>query len=91
MKYAYTIERHKGKYWGSVIDLQVCVGSGRTLKALEDDIRAAIETWVESQAERGYEIPESRSHGDGSVDVTERTTQLIEASRLKHLSASANA
>ncbi len=81
MKYAYTIERHKGKYWGSVIDLKVCVGSGRTLKALGEDIRAAIDAWVESSLERGHQIPESRSQGDASIEVTQRTAELIAASR----------
>jgi hypothetical protein len=59
------------------------------LKALEDDVRAAIEAWVESQAERGYAIPPPRWRGDAAVEVTERTAQLINASIINRTKTSA--
>ena len=58
---AYTVLVHEdtdGSYWAEVEELPGCFGSGKTLAAVETDIRQAIEVYIEALKELGQDIPE---------------------------------
>lgn len=62
---AYTVivheeeDRDVGGYWAEVVELPGCFASGDTLDELEDDIRGAIETYIDAQKQLGKPVPEA--------------------------------
>lgn len=57
---AYTVLVHEdtdGTYWAEVQELPGCFGSGKTLAAVEVDIKQAIEVYIEALKELGQDIP----------------------------------
>ena len=66
---AYTVIVHQGDkgatgYWAEVAELPGCFGAGETLDELDQDIRYAIELWIQCEIDVGHSIPEGKEIGD---------------------------
>ena len=48
-----------GGYWAEVVELPGCFASGDTLDELEDDVRGAIETYIDVQKKLGKPVPQT--------------------------------
>lgn len=67
-EYAVIFEKGE-RNWGAIVpDLPGCVSIGDTLDAVQEDVKEAIEVYLEVLQERGELIPESR-HRIGNVVV----------------------
>ena len=62
MKYAVIIEQGPNNYSAYVPDLPGCVSTGKTLEAVERNIKEAIELHLEGLREEGLPIPEHFTH-----------------------------
>ncbi len=62
MKYAVIIEKGPNNYSAYVPDLPGCVSTGKTLEAVERNIKEAIELHLEGLREEGLPIPEPSTH-----------------------------
>lgn len=58
MRYAVVIEKAKGNYSVYVPDLPGCVATGKSVRAVESEIRKAIRFHLEGLREDGLPIPE---------------------------------
>ena len=61
MRYAIVIEKAEGNYSAYVPDLPGCVATGRTVSAVEKEIRKAIRFHVEGLKADGLPVPEPSS------------------------------
>ena len=61
MRYVVVIEKAGKNYSAYVPDLPGCVAAGPTVKAVEDEIRAAIRFHVDGLRADGLPIPEPTS------------------------------
>ena len=68
MRYAVVLERANGKYSAYVPDLPGCVATGKTIAAVEQEIRTAIQFHIEGLKAEGLEVPAPTSIAD-YVDV----------------------
>jgi predicted RNase H-like HicB family nuclease len=65
----YTVIVHEeedheiGGYWAEVVELPGCFASGDTLDELEDDVRGAIETYIDAQRKLGKPVPKGNLEG----------------------------
>jgi len=57
MKYTVIIEKAPNNYAAYVPDLPGCVTTGKTVAEVEDNIREAIELYLEVTVEQGEPIP----------------------------------
>jgi predicted RNase H-like HicB family nuclease len=66
----YAVIYEQGKHnWGAVVpDLPGCVSIGDTLEQVQENVKEAIELYLEELQERGEPVPESR-HCIGKVIV----------------------
>jgi predicted RNase H-like HicB family nuclease len=64
MRYAVVIEKANGNYSAYVPDLPGCVAAGKTVAAVEDEIRAAIRFHIEGLKADGLEVPAATSIAD---------------------------
>jgi len=64
MRYAVVIEKANGNYSAYVPDLPGCVATGDTVKAVENEIRAAVRFHIEGLKAEGLEIPAATSIAD---------------------------
>jgi predicted RNase H-like HicB family nuclease len=64
MRYAVVIEKANGNYSAYVPDLPGCVATGRTVDAVEQEIRAAIRLHIEGLRADGVEVPTPTSIAD---------------------------
>ena len=59
----YTVIVHEeedpdvGGYWAEVVELPGCFAAGDTLDELEEDVRGAIETYIDAQKKLGKPVP----------------------------------
>ena len=60
-RYAVVIEKADGNYSAYVPDLPGCVATGRTVQAIEAEIRDAIRFHIEGLQADGLEVPEPTS------------------------------
>jgi predicted RNase H-like HicB family nuclease len=58
MRYAVVIEKARKNYSAYVPDLPGCVATGKTVRAVENEIRKAIRFHLEGLREDGMPIPE---------------------------------
>ncbi len=68
-------DKEAGGYWAEVVELPGCFASGDTLDELEQDIRGAIETYIDVQVKLGKPVPE----GKGEVEPGERRWEIAVA------------
>jgi predicted RNase H-like HicB family nuclease len=67
----YTVIVHKeededyGGYWAEVAELPGCMAAGDTLEELEEDVRGAIETYINVKRQLGEEVPAGRASAEG--------------------------
>lgn len=61
MKYAVVIEKANSNYSAYVPDLPGCIATGKTIKAVEIEIRNAIELHLEGMKKDGQMIPSPSS------------------------------
>ncbi len=64
MRYAVVIEKAQGNYSAYVPDLPGCVAAGKTVEAVEQEIRAAIQFHIEGLKAEGLEVPAPTSIAD---------------------------
>jgi predicted RNase H-like HicB family nuclease len=64
MRYAVVIEKANGNYSAYVPDLPGCVATGESVKAVENEIRAAIRFHIDGLKEDGQPIPAPTSIAD---------------------------
>jgi len=64
MRYAVVIEKANGNYSAYVPDLPGCVATGKTVAAVEEEIRIAIRFHIEGLKTDGLEIPAPTSIAD---------------------------
>ena len=64
MRYAVVIEKANGNYSAYVPDLPGCIATGRTVAAVEEEIRAAIRFRIEGLKADGIEVPAPTSLAD---------------------------
>jgi predicted RNase H-like HicB family nuclease len=64
MRYAVVIEKADGNYSAYVPDLPGCVATGKTVDAVEQEIRAAIQFHIEGLKAEGLEVPVPTSIAD---------------------------
>lgn len=57
MRYAVVIEKANGNYSAYVPDLPGCVATGATIRAVEEQIRAAIRFHIAGLKEDGLPVP----------------------------------
>ncbi len=62
MKYAVIIEKGPNNYSAYVPDLPGCVSTGKTLEAVERNIKESIELHLKGLREEGLPIPEPSTH-----------------------------
>ncbi len=72
MKYAVVIEKTQSGFFAHVPDLHGCIANGDTLEDASDEIRQAIETYLEGLQMDGQAIPEPNSKV-GYIEVTTET------------------
>lgn len=70
MRYAVVIEKANGNYSAYVPDLPGCVATGKTVAAVEEEIRAAIRFHIDGLKAEGLEVP---------APTTSRTTSRRES------------
>ena len=58
MRYAVVIERAKENYSAYVPDLPGCVATGKSVRAVESEIRKAIRFHLDGLREDGLPVPE---------------------------------
>jgi predicted RNase H-like HicB family nuclease len=68
---AYTVIVHQAEegetgYWAEVAELPGCFGSGETLDELDQDIRDAIELYIQCQIDLGRPVPEGKEIEEGA-------------------------
>ena len=61
MRYAVVIERADANYSAYVPDLPGCIATGRTVEAVEKEIRAAIRFHIEGLEGDGLPVPKPTS------------------------------
>jgi predicted RNase H-like HicB family nuclease len=61
MRYAVVIEKAASNYSAYVPDLPGCIATGKTVAAVEDEIRQAIRFHIEGLQADGLTIPEPTS------------------------------
>jgi predicted RNase H-like HicB family nuclease len=64
MRYAVVIEKANGNYSAYVPDLPGCVAAGKTVEAIEREIRSVIRFHVEGLKADGLEVPAPTSIAD---------------------------
>jgi predicted RNase H-like HicB family nuclease len=66
----YAVVYEKGETnWGAIVpDLPGCVSIGNTLEEVQENVKEAIELYLEVLRERGEPIPEPR-HSIGTVRI----------------------
>ena len=64
MRYAIVIEKANGNCSAYVPDLPGCVATGETVKAVENEIRAAIRFHIDGLKEDGLPVPEPTNIAD---------------------------
>jgi predicted RNase H-like HicB family nuclease len=64
MRYAIVIEKAQGNYSAYVPDLPGCVATGKTVEAVQQEIRAAIQFHIEGLKSEGLEFPQPTSIAD---------------------------
>ena len=64
MRYAVVIEKGRGNYSAYVPELPVCVAAGKTVAAVEEEIREAIRFHIEGLKADGLEVPAATSIAD---------------------------
>jgi predicted RNase H-like HicB family nuclease len=65
MRYAVVIEKAQGgNYSAYVPDLPGCVATGKTVEAVKQEIRAAIQFHIEGLKAEGLEVPAPTSIAD---------------------------
>jgi predicted RNase H-like HicB family nuclease len=64
MRYAIVIEKAQGNYSAYVPDLPGCVATGKTVEAVQQEIRAAIQFHIEGLKSEGREFPQPTSIAD---------------------------
>ena len=64
MRYAVVIEKANGNYSAYVPDLPGCVATGKTVEAVEREIRAAIRFHIEGLKAEGHEVPDATNIAD---------------------------
>jgi predicted RNase H-like HicB family nuclease len=64
MRYAVVIEKAKENYSAYVPDLPGCVATGKTVEAVEREIRTAIQFHIEGLKADGFEVPKPPSIAD---------------------------
>ena len=58
MRYAIIIEKAENNYSAYVPDLPGCISTGKTLEETENNIKEAIELYIDTLREDGQAIPE---------------------------------
>ena len=71
MKLPYNIvtkymEEDGGYYYGKVLELDGCQSTGDTIEELYENIKEAMQGWLETKLENGYDIPKPVSVNDYS-------------------------
>jgi predicted RNase H-like HicB family nuclease len=61
MRYAVVIEKARANYSAYMPDLPACVATGRSVDAVEREIRAAIRFHIEGLRADGQAVPEPKS------------------------------
>jgi predicted RNase H-like HicB family nuclease len=61
MRYAVVIEKADGNYSAYVPDLPGCVATGKTVAAVESEIRAAIRFHIDGLQADGVVVPQPNS------------------------------
>ncbi|HBR26997.1 MAG TPA: hypothetical protein DIC31_11795 [Rhizobiales bacterium] len=64
MRYAVVIEKGRGNYSAYVPGLPGCVAAGKTVAAVEEEIRVAIRFHIEGLKADGLEVPAATSIAD---------------------------
>jgi predicted RNase H-like HicB family nuclease len=65
MKYIYVIERaNDGSYSAYVPDLPGCTTSGDTAEEVRDNIKDAVDSYIESLREHGESVPAPSASAD---------------------------
>ena len=64
MRYAVVIEKGRGNYSAYVPDLPGCVAAGKTVAAVEEEIRVAIRFHIEGLKADSLEVPAATSIAD---------------------------
>ena len=64
MRYVVVIEKAEGNFSAYVPDLPGCVATGPTVKAVEEEIRAAIRFHIEGLEADGLPVPMPTSIAD---------------------------
>jgi predicted RNase H-like HicB family nuclease len=64
MRYVVVIEKAEGNFSAYVPDLPGCVATGPTVKAVEEEIRAAIRFHIEGREADGLPVPMPTSIAD---------------------------
>jgi predicted RNase H-like HicB family nuclease len=64
MRYAVVIEKGRANYSAYVPDLPGCVAAGKTVAAVEEEIRVAIRFHIEGLKADGLEVPAATSIAD---------------------------
>jgi len=64
MRYAVVIEKGRGNYSAYVPELPGCVAAGKTVAAVEEEIRVAIRFHIEGLKADGLEVPAATSIAD---------------------------
>ena len=54
----YEAEPEEGGYWATVAELPGCATSGETLEEIEENVKDAIETYLEALKATGQPLPE---------------------------------
>jgi predicted RNase H-like HicB family nuclease len=60
----YVVIYEQGEHnWGAIVpDLPGCASIGDTLEQVQENVKEAIEIYLEELQERGEPVPESRHH-----------------------------
>jgi predicted RNase H-like HicB family nuclease len=64
MRYAVVIEKADGNYSAYVPDLPGCVATGRTVEAVEAEIREAVRFHIEGLKADGLPVPQPTTIAD---------------------------
>lgn len=51
------IDEGDGYYYGKVLELDGCQSTGNTIEVLYKNIKEAMQGWIETKLENGYNIP----------------------------------
>ena len=81
LPYTFIIQPYQDEgefyYIGKVLELDGCITDGETREGVLENLREAMEGWIETKLENGFEVPEPLAETNASGKFTLRLPKTL--------------